>query len=32
MEKRYTNFGEKYVIGGEIGEIIKIGMGMYIYS
>ena len=32
MEKRYTNFGQKYVIGGEIGEIMKIGMDMYIYS
>ena len=29
--KRYTNFGHKYDIGGEIGEIIKIGMNMYIY-
>ena len=32
MEKRYTNFGQKFVIGGEIGEIIKIEMYMYIYS
>ena len=30
MEKRYTNFGQKYVIGGEIGEIIKLGMVYYI--
>ena len=29
--KRYTNFGQKHVIGGEIGEIIKLAMDMYIY-
>ena len=32
MEKRYTNFGQKYVMGDEIGEIIKIGMDMFMYS
>ena len=31
MEKRDNNFGQKYVIGGEIGEIIKICMDMYIF-
>ena len=31
MEKRYTNFGHKYVIGGEIWKIIEIGIDIYIY-
>ena len=32
MKKRYTNFGQEYIRGGEIGKIIETGTGMHIYS